>query len=295
MCCKMTWFAQILLAASGAIALGVVYSLPADETDPKAKAADEQPAKETKEETKEPAKPAGRVPGKREASGLIPLSKEHDIWLDDKRKAVVIDGEVCLREGQLEMFACPKGTKEHESVVSLNCTAEEAHAALLAAGAKQGTTVKFDPEYKPATGQIIDVLVLWVDEKGEKHKVRAQEWVKQAKTEKELPFDWVFAGSGFWTDEATGKRHYMANAGDLICVSNFNTATLDLPVESSQANASLMFVAFTERIPPRGTKVRLVLIPRQKKEADAKDETKPESKPAQTKQSEDKPTEKKAE
>jgi hypothetical protein len=294
MCCKMTWFAQILLAASGAIALGVVYSLPADETDPQAKAAEEKPVQETKADTKEPAKPAGRVPGKREASGLIPLSKEHDIWLDDKRKAVIIDGEVCLREGQLEMFACPKGTKEHESVVSLNCTAEEAHAALLAAGAKQGTTVKFDPEYKPATGQIIDVLVLWVDEKGE-HKVRAQEWVKQAKTEKELPFDWVFAGSGFWTDEATGKRHYMANSGDLICVSNFNTATLDLPVESSQANASLMFVAFTERIPPRGTKIRLALIPRQKKTADAKDETKPESKPAETKPSEDRSSEKKAE
>jgi hypothetical protein len=290
MCCKMTWFAQILLAACGAVALGVVYSLPADETDPKAKAAaDENPAKE------EPAKPAERVPGKREASGLIPLSKEHDIWLDDKRKAVVIDGEICLREGQLEMFACPKGTKEHESVVSLNCTAEEAHAALLAAGAKQGTTVKFDPEYKPATGQVIDVLVLWLDEKGERHKVRAQEWVKQAKTEKEMPFDWVFAGSGFWTDEMTGKRHYMANAGDLICVSNFSTATLDLPVESSQANASLMFVAFTERIPPRGTKIRLVLIPRQKKEGEAKEEKKPETKPDETKPTENEPIEKKAE
>ena len=129
MCCKMTWFAQILLAACGAVALGLVYSLPADETDPKTKAAADE-------------KPVERVPGKRKANGLIPLSKEHDIWLDDKRKAVIIDGEVCLREGQLEMFACPKGTKEHESVVSLNCTSEEAHAALLAAGAKPGTTVK---------------------------------------------------------------------------------------------------------------------------------------------------------
>ncbi|MBC7856203.1 MAG: hypothetical protein IAF94_22460, partial [Pirellulaceae bacterium] len=48
----MTWFAQIPLAACGAIALGVVYSLPADETDPKAKVAadektdDAKPAKE---------------------------------------------------------------------------------------------------------------------------------------------------------------------------------------------------------------------------------------------------------
>ena len=262
MCCKMTYFAQLLLALGGALALGLACTLPADETDPKAKPAEEKKAP--------PDKPVAGTPepGKPDANGLVKLTKEHDVWLDTKRKAVVVDGEVCLREGQLEMFACPKGTKEHESVVSLNCTADEVHTALLAAGAKPGNPVKFDPEYKAATGPIVDVLVLWLDEKGERHKVRAQEWVKHAKTEKEMPFDWVFAGSGFWVDETTGKAHYQANAGDLICVSNFATATLDLPVESSQANASLMFVAFTERIPPRGTKIRVVLIPRQKKEGD---------------------------
>jgi hypothetical protein len=95
-----------------------------------------------------------------------------------------------------------------------------------------------------------------------------------------MPFDWVFAGSSFWTDEDTGKVHYSANSGDLICVSNFNTATLDLPVESSQANASLLFTAFTERIPPHGTKVRLVLIPRQKEEPK---DAKPDSKPVEKK------------
>lgn len=295
MCCKMTWFAQILLAVCGAIALGVVYSLPADEADPKAKAVakeepkSEEPAKET---TKESAKPNN--------SGLKKITKDHDVYLDLKKKAVIIDGEVCLREGQLEMFACPKGTKEHESVVSLNCTSEQVHAALLAIGAKPGTTVKFDPEYKAATGPIVDVFILWWDEKEEKHTVRAQEWIKHAKTGKEMPFDWVFAGSGFWKDDDTGKMHYMANSGDLICVSNFNTATLDLPVESSQANASLLFTAFTDRVPPRGTKIRVVLIPRLKKEGEPKEVKKPEAKPDETKpetktSEADKSTEKKAE
>jgi hypothetical protein len=37
---------------------------------------------------------------------------------------------------------------------------------------------------------------------------------------------------------------------------------LDLPVESSQANQNLMFGAFTDHIPPLGTKVRLILTPR---------------------------------
>ena len=78
-------------------------------------------------------------------------------------------------------------------------------------------------------------------------------------------------------DEETGKRHYQANGGDLICVSNFPTATLDLPVQSSQANSDLLFTAFTEKIPPRGTKVRRVLIPRIKKPAPEKPATeKPE-------------------
>jgi hypothetical protein len=190
------------------------------------------------------------------------LSKNNDVWFDDKRNAVVVDGQVCLREGQLEMFACPKGTKEHESVVSLNCTAEEVHAGLLAAGAKPGKPVSFNPDYQPATGQIIDIYVLWKDEDGKKHQERAQEWIKDVKKDKAMSFDWVFAGSGFWKDEETGKEHYKANGGDLVCVSNFPTATLDLPIHSTDANDELMFVAYKEHIPPRGTKVRAVFIPR---------------------------------
>jgi hypothetical protein len=213
---------------------------------------------------------ADAAPGEPTPEGLVKLSEAHDIWIDKNRKAVVMDGEVTLREGQLEMFACPKGTKEHESIVVLNCLPEQAHAGLLAVGAKPGSPVQFHPEYKAAAGQVVDVYVLWKDERGAKRQARAQEWVKYTKTEKAMPYDWVFAGSGFWRDEETGQQHYKANGGDFICVSNFPTATLDLPVESSQANADLLFVAFTENIPPRGTKVRVVLIPRPEKKADEK-------------------------
>jgi hypothetical protein len=132
----------------------------------------------------------------------------------------------------------------------------------LAVGAKAGTAVTFDPEYKPASGQVIDVYVLWKDASGEKRQARAQDWIRRIKTQQAMTHDWVFAGSGFWKDPETGKEHYKANGGDLICVSNFPTATLDLPIASSQANDNLLFEALADRIPPRGTKVRLVLIPR---------------------------------
>lgn len=198
-------------------------------------------------------------------AGLIRLGKDDAVWIHPQRKLVVVAGEVAFREGFLELFACPKGTKEHESLVAVDSKAYVVHAALLAVGATPGRTVQFSPVYRPAEGPIVDVYVLWRDAQGKKHTVRAQEWVRNTRTQKEMTQDWVFAGSAFWTDEETGRKHYYAEEGDLICLSNFATATMDLPIESSQANNQLLFEAFTERVPPKGTKVRLVLIPREPK------------------------------
>jgi hypothetical protein len=194
--------------------------------------------------------------------GLVRLSEEGGAWFDPARKLVVVDGTVCLREGQLELFACPRGTKEHESVVSVAAKPFNVHAGLLRIGAQTGNPASYDPTYVSATGTPIDVWILWKDKQGNKRTARAQEWIKNTRTGKQMEHPWVFAGSSFWTDEETGQRYYNADGGDFICVSNFPTAMLDVPVESSQANAELLFEAFTERIPARGTHVRLLLIPR---------------------------------
>lgn len=78
---------------------------------------------------------------------------------------------------------------------------------------------------------------------------------------REMKADWVFAGSGFYRDEDTKKERYLAEDGDLICVANFSTATLDLSVESSAQGEGLLFEAWTEKIPPKGTAVTIELIP----------------------------------
>ena len=41
---------------------------------------------------------------------LIKLSKNDEVWFDPKRKLVVVDGQIAINDGPLEMFACPKGT-----------------------------------------------------------------------------------------------------------------------------------------------------------------------------------------
>ena len=191
--------------------------------------------------------------------GMTRLAKDARVWIDPKNKRMVVDGYVALRIGQLEMFACPAGTKEHESLIGLLTKAYYVHAGLLAVGAKPGSPVRFEPRYTPASGSKIKIEILYLDDKGQKQRIPAQNWVRQAGTQKTLEMDWVFAGSGMWKDPDTGTEQYLAESGDLICVSNFTTATLDLPIRSSQANSSLLFTAFTDRIPPEQTPVRLVL------------------------------------
>ena len=102
------------------------------------------------------------------------------------------------------------------------------------------------------------VLYTWKDDNGNNHEASAQRWVKNSQTGKELEYNWIFAGSSFWKNPKTGIEYYQADGGDLVCVSNFPAATLDLPITSSQANNSLLFEVFTGRVPKRGTPVELV-------------------------------------
>ena len=230
----------------------------------------------------------------------IELSKElkklaENLSIDVKNKWVVLDGTVVLRRGPpLEMFACLKNTKEHESIVAVPIKAFQVHGALLAIGAKPGSPVVFSPEYKAATGQEIEVRVIWKDKAGKEHQVRAQDWIREIKSKKAMTHPFIFAGSNFFVDEETGKQFYMAEGGELICVSNFSSATMDLPVESSQSTEGLLFEAFTERVPPEETPVRLVLMPKAAEKAG--DAQKAEEKPAaEKKPDENKPDAPKAE
>ena len=103
-----------------------------------------------------PAEGEKRVPAK-DPPSMKRLMQGYDAWIDPTHKRIVVDGTVCLREGALEMFACTRGTKEHESIVAADTMAYAVHAGLLALGAKSGTPVQFQPTYMPATGTELKV------------------------------------------------------------------------------------------------------------------------------------------
>ncbi|MEM6363541.1 MAG: YdjY domain-containing protein [Planctomycetota bacterium] len=213
---------------------------------------------ELQEYKKELRKIADRYAAPPKTQQLSPLP---DLWIDRESKRVYIDGYVTMRRGPLEMFACPIGSKEHESIVAVFAKSSEVHAALLAIGTQQGTPVRWDPDFLPPTGQEILVYATWRDERGAFQVRDARQWIQNTETNEPMEPTWVFAGSSFWKDPEDGTQYYTADGGDMICVSNFSTAMMDVPFSSSADAGNLLFSPITDRIPPENTPVRLVLVP----------------------------------
>ncbi len=193
-------------------------------------------------------------------SKKVPVGPNIIFEVDGESRKVWVSAEVCRTMGPLEQFLCRKGTKEHESVLFADIDARDLHKALILARGEPGSPVSFRPEYKAATGSVIRITLVY-EKDGKKQTGPAQNWIRDTKSGKALNHDWVFAGSRFVPDPLDKEKPpiYLANEGDVICVSNFESALLDLPVESSKQNAEVQFEAFTENIPPDGTKVAVCL------------------------------------
>lgn len=355
----------------------------------------------------------------------IPLQPEERIWIDKERSRILLDGEVCLQSGPLELLICPWNGKLHESVIRVHSKPSTIHAGLLAVGGEPGAPVSYEnDEYKAASGGVIEVIIQWKDDQGQLQESHGQDWVRhrdrradlqdpndagiierakkstsdkntmdgavesfwvpvhpafrdrvQRETKEKkrhvirpsatgkqleqlmvltdprllnpdvpepkrfyrtqfspakrdnlehqaliklseghegdetrvdgrlkarwepvfprqkeeiaaddnnvlrpspagrqieeliirgvpLEHDWIFAGSRIVADPETDKEFYVADrSGEIVCVSNFPTALIDLPIESTAENAQLGFEAATENIPVKGTPVRVILVP----------------------------------
>jgi hypothetical protein len=193
------------------------------------------------------------------------LSRNVFLETQGEQRRVLINATVCRREDFLEQLLCRKMTKEHESILTADIDAKFVHAALLAAGAQPGKPVQFLPDQprpKPPTGTAIKVWLEYKGKDGKTVRVRAQDWIRNVKTKKTLDLDWVFAGSVLIPDpDKKGPPFYAANDGNVICVANFDTALLDLPIDSSRDADALLWEAHTERIPPLETPVTVILEP----------------------------------
>ncbi len=181
-------------------------------------------------------------------------------------RRVIVTASVCLRKGPLEGLLTRKKKKEHEYILAADIDARHLHTALTLAGAKAGSPVRFEPRYTPASGTAIKVSLRY-DRGGKSVTVPASAWIRHFKTKKGLDQDWVFAGSQFvpGAEKKDAPPVYIANHGDVICLCNMVSAVLDLPVASPKKFEDRAWEAHTDKIPPDGTRVEVILEPVVKK------------------------------
>jgi hypothetical protein len=74
-----------------------------------------------------------------------------------------------------------------------------------------------------------------------------------------LKAKFIFSGSKFLEDPATRQQYYLAEEGDLICVANFSSATIDVNIESSATGESLTYESNADLIPQLGTEVWITI------------------------------------
>ncbi len=200
------------------------------------------------------------------------------ITINSKEKFVDIQSVVCLAEGYLEVIACAKDSREHESIVMVEAKPSHIHAALLLIGAQPGNPAMRKPVDEegtrwvdiPPRGQEVKVSLLLTDEKGEMKERPISDFVSPTKDEsgipeaagavEKIPDTFLFAGS-FTHQEGETKTYLGDVNGNVISISTFGDEVLCLSGHHAQDNQALSWQIKPDTLPEIGTKVILRLRP----------------------------------
>jgi len=259
-----------LLASSLAMALALLSGLSwGDEPEPVDTRAPGRPA----------AKSAPKPPFKNvKLPGLV---------INFQERCVDLEGSICLDRGFLELIACTKGSKEHESIVAIEARPMHIHAALLLLGANPGNPATRRPIDEqgtrwidvPPKGDPVDVYLVFKKREGKMVERPISDFVARSGKRPgkhldaggadadectEFPHTFLFAGS-LLRGDGPGPRKYLSDlSGNVISIATFGDELLCLPGVYSNANESLMWQVDASRLPKVGSKVALRLRPRNK-------------------------------
>ena len=193
--------------------------------------------------------------------GRPDASKMPHVSVDVKKREIRIDCEVLNPQMALEFFCCLSGTAEHEAIMRTEAKPSHVHLALLMLGLQPGEPVRFSKaadKWLPPHGPPLHISVEWDAKDGKRVRVPAHRMMRGVKSKKPMPpTTWIFAGSRVMDD---GK--YAADTtGYLVSVVNFDLTVIDLPELHSNANETLEWEYNPDVVPPKGTRVWMILEP----------------------------------
>lgn len=199
------------------------------------------------------------------SSGVIALAP--GIRVNRATATIELDAVVCIDAGWLEQIACSPGTRDHESLVTVAARPRDVHAALLLLGLEPGAPGSWTFENDvlalvPPRGPKLSVEVRWTSADGVARREPIGRWAREARSGAELEATWRFAGSV--TEPARNGRgdHYVADqSGSIIGLVTFGDEVIAFPevLPDQEGVAPLEYEAWSERLPPIGTPVTLVV------------------------------------
>jgi hypothetical protein len=233
-----------------------------------------------------PASPASKVPGPGKGTPNSSLAAAPGklnfpgVTINVQERSVDIAATVCLRHGSLELVACTKGTKEHESIVAVEARPMHIHAALLLLGAKPGSPATRRPledqagrwaEVPPGGGPV-DVFLVLKGEAGRMTEHPISDFIVRssnrpddaAAADPEAGFPthtFLFAGSVLHGDGPGPRRYLSDETGNVISLATFGDELLCLPEIHSHDNRALMWEVNPKVLPAVGSSVTLRLRP----------------------------------
>jgi hypothetical protein len=200
------------------------------------------------------------------------------VTINPDGRFVDVQSVVCLTEGHLELIACAKDSREHESIVMVEAKPSHIHAALLLIGAQPGNPAIRKPVDEeatrwvdiPPTGQDVRVTLLIPDEKGVMQERPVSDFLTSAKDEPGLPetggkvkrFPDTFLFAGSFTHQEGDTKTYLGDAnGNVISISTFGDEVMCLSGHHAQDNESLSWKIKPGSLPEIGSKATLRLRP----------------------------------
>ncbi len=213
----------------------------------------------------DPAKPAD-TPKEQPATGKEAAGADGDdedvrhlgavdrVTIYPKQKRLEVKGEVQLQKGQIEVVACARGGKTHESLFLIKARPRDLNAALrsLDCAYVSGPARFGDPAQPVGTRVIVEVE--WKDkEKTVRRRVEDLAW--DQRLQRPMPrIAWVYVGSKKLRDPRTGRPVFVADRErNLITTLHDPFSLLDNPLPSGGDNTAGRYTAHAEVLPPRGT------------------------------------------
>jgi len=186
------------------------------------------------------------------ADGIYKLG---EVDLDLNNKTATVYGKMNMSYGLVELLACTRIGKLHESAMVIDVQPIHLQTALILLELEYEGGLRYQGDPRTPKGDRVRIWVEW-DSDGQTKRYRAEDLVYNRETQSPMKYtDWVFTGS-----RINKNNVFMAQAvGTLITTFHDPDAIIDNPLPGGADDT--VYIVNNQIAPPKGTPIKVIITP----------------------------------